>query len=216
MSTLIAADNQPIDARHGDSAWLTSFITPNNPDVMLKYSRITEGIASTEDRLEALWRYVAGFRYRPIISSTLSAPGVTIRQDDTWFFPAESMQLRSLNCVNKAFLLTSLVKNELSVPGQVYCVFGELTHDGIGNHAWVEVQRNGMQYIYEATITDKVRAIAPKMSLDIYKGEVYFDEENVYAVDDTDVAKVINASFGVCAIPFLENYICEKCLELEG
>ncbi|KKN52929.1 hypothetical protein LCGC14_0607300 [marine sediment metagenome] len=215
MPTLIVADNQPIDARFGDSIWLTSFITPNNPDVRLKYLEITQGILATNDKIDALWRYVAEFKYKPIISSTLSTPGRKLHQEDTWFFPAEAMLLANLNCANRAFLLTSLLKNELPVPGQVYSVFGELTHNGIGNHAWVQAQIEGRLYILEATITDKARAIIPASTLDIYKGKVYFDEETVYAVEDVDVCSVINERFSVCAIPFLENYLCEKCLALE-
>jgi hypothetical protein len=215
MSTLIMADNQPIDARFGDSVWLTSYITPDNPDIRLKYLEITDGLLYSRDRIEALWRYVAEFKYRPVISSSLSTPGKRLRQDDTWFFPAEAMLLENLNCANRSFLLASLLKNELPVRGQVYCVFGEITHDGIGNHAWVQAQIEGRPYILEATITDKVTAIIPTSELNIYRGEIYFDEETVYVTEGVDAADVINASFGVCAIPFLKNYLCEKCLALE-
>jgi len=216
MPALIVADNQPIDARFGDSVWLTSYITPDNPDVRLKYLEITNDIFSSNDRIEALWRYVAEFKYKKIISSTLSTPGKTFRQDDTWFFPAEAMLLENLNCANRSFLLTSLLKNELSAHGQVYCVMGVLSNNGTGNHAWVEAQIDGRIYILEATITDKARAIIPVNCLDIYKGEVYFDEESVYAVYGVDVASVINTRFELKDIPFLENYLCEKCLALEG
>ena len=216
MPTLIVADNQPIDARFGDSVWLTSFITPGNPDVRLKYLEITDGITLTNDKIEAIWRYVAEFKYKPVISSTLSTPDRKFRQEDTWFFPAEAMLINNLNCANRAFLLTSLVKNELPVRGQVYCVMGVLSNNRVGNHAWVQAQIDGRIYILEATITDKARAIIPVDCLDIYKGQVYFDEETVYTTGDVDVATVINTRFELKDIPFLENYLCEKCLALEG
>lgn len=215
MPTLIVADNQPIDARFGDSVWLTSYITPNNPDVRLKYLELTDGISLTNDKIDALWHYVAAFKYKAVIPSTLVTPGRRLYQGDTWFFPAESMLLGNLNCANRAFLLTSLIKNELPVRGQVYCVMGALSNNGTGNHAWVQAQIDGRLYILEATITDKARAIIPVSSLDIYRGEVYFDEETVYTTGDVDIASVINARFELRDIPFLENYICEKCLMLE-
>ncbi len=215
MQTLVVADNQPIDARFGDSYWLTSYITPRNPDVRLKYLAITDGIVSTNDKIEALWRYVAEFKYRPVIASTLVAGNRRLHQSDTWFFPAEAMLLEQLNCANRSFLLTSLLKNELPVSGQVYCVMGALSNNNAGNHAWVQAQIDGRLYILEATITDKARAIIPASCLDIYKGEVYFDEEGVYTAEGVDAASVINTRFELKDIPFLENYLCEKCLALE-
>ncbi len=213
--TLVSSDNQPIDARFGDSVWLTSFITPDNPDVRLKYLELTDGSVSPDDKITYLWRYVAAFKYQPVIPSTLITPSRSLHQQDTWFFPAEAMLLGKLNCANRAFLLTSLLKNELPLNGQVYCVMGKLTHNGTGNHAWVEAQIDGRMYIVEPTITDKVRAIIPVNCIDIYEAEVYFDEEKVYTVGGIDVANVINNRFELRDIPFLENYLCEKCLALE-
>ncbi len=214
MSTLIITDNQPIDARFGDSVWLTSFLTPDNPDVKLKYLEITDGLISTRDKIDALWSYVAAFKYKPIIASTLFVGNRKLHQNDTWFFPAEAMLLENLNCANRAFLLASLLKIELPASGQVYCVMGVLSNSG--SHAWVEAQIEGRIFILEATITDKVRAIIPAACLDIYESQVYFDEDKVYTVGGVDAASVINSRFELKDIPFLENYLCEKCLVLEG
>ena len=120
------------------------------------------------------------------------------------------------NCANRAFLLTSLAKNELPYSGQVYCVMGVINSDGGGDHAWVEAQLDGRIHILEATITDKFRAIIPVSCLDIYESKVYFDEDRVYTVGDIDVAGVINKRFELRDIPFLANYLCGKCLALEG
>ncbi|KKL97195.1 hypothetical protein LCGC14_1836850, partial [marine sediment metagenome] len=94
-------------------------------------------------------------------------------------------------------------------------VMGNLTNNSTGSHAWVQAQIDGRLYILEATITDKARAIIPASCLDIYKGEVYFDEEGVYTVEGVDVASIINSRFELKDIPFLESYLCEKCLTLE-
>ncbi len=217
MCPMITADNQPIQARPGsDAVWLTDFITPNNPSVRLKHDEITAGITSLEDRIIAQWQYVAKLPYREIIGSSLRAGGKSFSQPDTWFFPSEVISMKiPANCANRAFLLASLLKNDLPSPGQVYCVFGQLSLDGIGNHAWVETQLNGRQHIIETTVSDLDKAIFPTSNLDIYGAKVYFDEDRVYVVDGADAAETINARFGVCAVPFLKEYLCEKCLELE-
>ena len=125
------------------------------------------------------------------------------------------MLIEQLNCANRSFLLASLLKNELPVLGQVYCVMGNLSNNSAGSHAWVQAQIDGKLYILEATITDKARAIIPVACLDIYRGEVYFDEDTVYTNDGVDAASIINSRFELKDIPFLESYLCEKCLTLE-
>ncbi len=356
---LLKAENQPIDARVGnDAAWITDFITPNNPDVILKYRELTRGVVTPGDTAVALWHYVSHQPYVPLISARMSADGKTFKQKDTWFYPAESVHLgfgnclagdtkiltakdgqfeivrieqlsdfygRSVvsynweagkvelkpiiawfnngkrevikarfnngesisatpnhilfhngqelsfeqaisggadlhnvrfippprysikgqeiqgvfrapvydlevadnhnfmlangtlvhNCANKSFVLTSLLKNYFSAPGQVYCAVGNISLDGIGSHAWVELNNNGIPYILETTQPNISRALIPKYLASAYKGMVYFDQENVYTTDEkVSVAKVLSSHFGVCAIPFLETYLCERCLSL--
>lgn len=217
MMSLIPADNQPIESRTlHDSVWLTDFITPGNPNVRLKYQELTEGIVSAEERLIALWRYVANLPYQRTIRSKLVVNGRSAFESDTWFYPAETIQVEISNCANKSFLLASLAKNELTLEGDVYCVLGDLRVDSIGAHAWTVVNLDGRQYILESTQPNLEKVFIPAEAVEeIYESQVVFDEDRVYTVSrEFNPASVLNAVFGVCAIPFLYNYLCERCLEL--
>jgi len=214
---LLRADNQPIDTRFGDAAWITDFITPNNPDVILKYRALTQGLIDPNDIAYACWHYIANQPYVPLVASHLSAAGKTFRQSDTWFYPAESIQLGVGNCSNKSFVLASILKNYFKAPGEVYCVVGNLTLDGIGSHAWVEVNSRGRSIILESTQPNVTNALIPKHLAGAYEAKVYFDEKNVYTTDNkVSVRQVFQSHFGVCAVPFLKTYLCERCLSLEG
>lgn len=214
---LVKADNQPIISRPlHDSVWLTSLITPDNPDVMLKYQELTRGLESTEDRITALWRYVANLPYRETVRARITVNGRTVGQQDTWLFPSETIQVRVSNCANRSFLLTSLLKNELPVDSNIYCMLGHLNIDGIGAHAWSMLNISGIDYILETTQPRLERAFIPVSLAGAYDAVVAFDEKTVYTVDSgSNIEEILNAQFRICAIPFLEQYLCEKCLVLE-
>lgn len=216
MPNLVTADNQPISSRFGEAIWLTDLITPTNPDIMLKYQELTKGLESAEDRIIALWRYVANLPYRATVKSRLTVNGRSIGQSDTWFYPAETIQVRFSNCANRSFLLTSLVKNELLSPGDVHCVLGYINLDNIGAHGWVELNLSGSSYILETTQPNLERVFIPVSLVTVYDPVIYFDENRVYTLGNgVDIAKVINARFGLCAIHYLRDYLCERCLPLE-
>lgn len=211
--TLIKTDNQPIDTRFGDATWLTDFITPNNPDVILKYQELT----NSDDILIALWRYVAAKPYVPLVASKLVVGDRVLAQRDTWFFPAEAMKVGALNCANRAFLLASLLKNHLRSPGDVYCVIGDLVLGDVGSHAWVEVRVRGQTYIMETTQPNIRYAMIPKDLAGAYQAMVYFDEKSVYIVDrSVNIVEVLQADFALDPINYLETYLCERCLEMES
>ena len=212
---LVKADNQPIDSRFGEAVWITDYITPCNPDVMLKYQELTKGLYRTEDIATALWEYVANFPYKETIAARLVAGGKSFYQPDTWFYPAETIKIKKSNCANRAFLLASLLKNHLPDPGDVYAVVGNVSLDGIGAHAWVQVNLKDRSYIIETTQPDLPSVFIPAYSSGIYLPAVYFDESSVYTVSKiVRVAEVFNARFGLCAVHFLHNYLCDKCLSL--
>lgn len=212
---LIKADNQPISARFGDAVWITEFITPDNPDVRLKYEALVSRGQSPEEVATSLWRYVVMLPYTPAVPAIMKVGGRAVGQRDTWFFPREVIQFKKSNCANKSFLMTSLLKNYLPSPGQVFCTLGVL--NGIGNHAWVETNISGKRYIIETTQPRTPRVLIPAEQLDAYDPMVYFDETSVYAtIPNMDVGRVVSSHFGVCAIPFLNDYLCQRCLELEG
>lgn len=215
--TLIKADNQPIDTRFGDATWLTDFITPNNPDVILKYQELTQGLTNTDDVFIALWEHVAVKPYVPLVAAKLMVGDKVLFQRDTWFFPAEAMKVGALNCANRAFLLTSLLKNHLRSPGDVYCIIGDLVLGDVGSHAWVEVRHQGRSYIMETTQPNIRYAMIPKELAGAYQAMVCFDEKSVYTVDrSVNIVEVLQADFALDPIKYLETYLCERCLEMEG
>lgn len=216
MPSLIKADQQAITSRFGEAVWLSDFITPQNPDVQLLHQSLTQGLSSIDDRIIALWNHVANIPYRQTVSARLSISGRGFYQKDTWLYPAETIELSPVaNCANKAFLLTSLIRNDLPF-GSARCVLGHLKIDGVGAHAWVEVNVFGEPYVLETTLPNLERALIPKRVADAYEPAVYFDEKEVYAIyGDAELKQVLNERFGFCAIPFLERYLCERCQGLE-
>lgn len=215
---MLKVDNQPIDARvGGDAVWITDFITPNNPDILLKYNELTAGLTDPDDIAVALWHYISHQPYVPLIFARLNVLGKTFQQKDTWFYPGESLQIGKGNCANKSFVLASLLKNYYRVPGQVFCAMGNITLDGIGAHAWVELNNSAGRFIIETTQPNLEHALIPKEAAIAYDAKVYFDERDVYVNGQgISAPQALSAHFGVCAVPWLENYLCQKCLTLEG
>lgn len=217
MFGLTKADNQAITSRFGEATWLTDFITPDNPDVMLRYDELTHDINSTYDRILSLWQNVANIPYREFVGARISVDGRSSYQKDTWLYPAEVIRLAPrANCSNKSFLLTSLLLNELPEQ-QVKCVLGHLRLDGIGAHAWVEIELDGSNYILEGTQPNIEKAIIPASLAGAYEPVVYFSNDGVYTLSSEadGVARIIEEHFGFCAIPFLREYLCDRCRDLE-
>lgn len=217
MPNMLAADDQPIVSRPlGDAIWITSLITPDNPDVQLKYDELAGDLNSTEDIATALWRYVSSFRYNELIASAIIAGGVSSRERDTWFYPSEAMRMKISNCANRSFLMASLLKND-PYSTNTMCVMGTIKLDGIGGHAWVTTNINGRDYIIETTQPNLSRALIPVDMADAYQPMVAFDDKNVYAFESVEnIQALLNERFGLCAVDFLHEYLCDRCLGLEG
>lgn len=210
------ADDQAIDSRFGEAVWLTDFVTPDNPDVRLLFDRLTEGLNSQREKIIACWRYVANIPYRQSIKARITVNGKSQGHSDVWLYPAEVISLAPFaNCANKSFLLASLLRNELP-ESQVSCVFGHIDTNGIGAHAWVNANFNGGNYFLETTIPDVEKAMVLAESVEVYEPVIYFNDGGVYTVSkEVSVAQIVNEKFGFCAIPWLKDYVCERCLELE-
>jgi hypothetical protein len=181
----------------------------------LLYRDLTQGLRSIQDKATAYWKFVSHeVKYKPAIQAKVNLNGEIINQKDFWLYPAETINVRLGNCVCKSFLLTSLLMNEMP-QGSVYCGLGELATDAVGGHAWCEVQIDGEWYIVETTQPNLPRALVPADLCTIYTPYIYFDSENVYSVDNRfPIEYAINMKFGICKLPFLEDYLCERCLKL--
>jgi len=211
-----AADDQAISSRFGDSIWITDFITPRNPDVQLLHERLTEGLKSPEERIISLWRYVAEIPYRESIATKLVIDGKSYKQSDTWLYPTETIRLAPYaNCVNKSFLLVSLLRNELPET-RVFCCMGHVSIDGIGAHAWVEYETRLGRLLLEPTQPNLEKALIPTKLATAYDPVLCFNDKKVYNTPDQgSLPAILNERFGFCAIPFLGDYLCKRCADLE-
>ena len=179
----IAIDDQPISSSFfGVGGWLTDYITPNAFEVRQLYEELIAGIEDLEQQVTALWDWVASeVKYVPFVSGSLRIGNYTSRQRDVWMPPSMVIKTRLGNCANKAFLLTSLVRNLLP-PTNVFCVLGNLHQPGEGGHAWVEVTLDDIDYILETTHADMV-PFTERIKQDIYEDVIYVNDQGTYALE---------------------------------
>ncbi len=193
MESRIRIDDQPIEAsffRQGH--WLTEYITPDALEVKSLYKQLTANKILPQEKINACHRWVSQqIRYKPFISGRLSIEGKNSVQRDLWMMPSLTKNVGVGNCANKAFLLTSLLRNDLS-PSDVHCVLGNLYNGKAGGHAWVEVKMNGRNYISESTRPD-VPALVLASVADRYEPVHYFNDKECYAVEGRTVMEPFTA-----------------------
>ncbi len=91
--------------------------------------------------------------------------------------PGATLSHRSGNCVAKAALLVSLLRNRIPA-SRVNLVMGELNKNGVGGHAWCQIERNGQWYILESTRVPDINnpwLPAPQKE---YIPSVYFNDDD--------------------------------------
>ena len=202
MEHTIPIDDQPISATFfNESHWLSDFVTPSQPDILVLWNNITRGIGSIEDKVVACWDWVANeVKYVPFVRATINIEGLSYNQDDFWQTPAMVSKTHIGNCANKAFLLTSLLRNGLSAD-QVHCVVGNLYNGHASGHAWVEVSMNGGAYIVEATRNDVPLVEVGKAQR--YEAVHYFNDQNILAVP----GRTVLVPFSACYSNWLRDYL---------
>jgi hypothetical protein len=200
---VVKVDNQPISSSFfGEGHWLTDFITPESPDVQQAYRKITSGILTSDARIEALHHYVGNIKYKQLISGMMSVEGRVSYQRDLWNYPATTMKIGVGNCANKAFLLASLMRQELP-PGEVYVALGNLYNEKPGGHAWVVLKRDGTNYIVESTRPDVPTFIDAK-SADRYEPVHFFNDLEVFYVEGKSVLEPYTASYSTWLKGYLD------------
>ena len=204
MSNRIAIDDQPISATFfGEGRWLTDFITPNSIDIEGIYKDLTQGVPSLEDRIAVLHNFVAAnIRYTKFVKGRLWIAGKSSVQDDLWNSPSITARVKVGNCANKAFLMTSLLRQELS-PSQVHCVLGNLYNGKAGGHAWVQVTLNGQDYIVETTRPD-VQPLVSVSNTERYEAVHLFNDEGTYAIEGKTVMEPMTACFSTWLSDYLD------------
>jgi len=201
-SNAVLIDDQPVSPTFfGESRWLTSYITPDNPDIQMLFEQVTRGCDSVESKIEACWDWVANqVKYKPFIGARIQVEGKASSQRDFWQSPSMCAWTKVGNCANKAFLLTSLLRYGL--PGEeVYCVFGNLHNGKVEGHAWVEWTTDGSDYIVESTRGDV--SMVEATPADRYEPVHYFTEKQVFAIP----GRTIMTPFAACFSTWLKDYL---------
>lgn len=179
----VLIDDQPISASFfGEGKWLSSFITPNALDIKELHNSITKDIAETQDKVLACWKWVADkVRYVKFVRGRLEIEGKASEQEDLWNTPSVTARVKVGNCANKAFLLTSLIRNDLP-SNRVHCVLGNLYSDNPGGHAWVQIKGlDGQDLIMESTRSD-VNPLVPADTAARYDAVHLFNDKEVFAI----------------------------------
>ncbi len=204
MSNRIAIDDQPISATFfGEGRWLTDFITPNSIDIEGIYKDLTQGVPVLEDRIAVLHNFVAAnIRYTKFVKGRLWIDGKSSVQDDLWNLPSITARVKVGNCANKAFLMTSLLRQELS-SSQVHCVLGNLYNGKAGGHAWVQVTLNGEDFIVETTRPD-VQTLVSVANTERYEAVHLFNDEGAYAIEGRTVMEPMTACFSTWLSDYLD------------
>jgi len=204
MPNIKAIDDQPISATFfGEGRWLTDFVTPNAIDIKELHRDLTQGITSLEDKIAALHNYVASqIRYTRFVKGRLWVEGKSSIQDDLWNLPSITARVKVANCANKAFLMTSLLRQDMS-SSQVYAVLGNLYNGKPGGHAWVQAKLSGQDYIIEATRAD-VPALILASTANRYEAVHLFNDETAYAIEGKTVMEPMTACYSTWLSEYLD------------
>ena len=203
MPNTIGIDDQPIDATFfGEGRWLTDFITPNAIDIRKLHKDLTQGATTQEDKVATLHNWVASkIRYTRFVKGKVWIEGKSSVQDDLWNMPSITARVKVGNCANKAFLMTSLLRQDMSLD-QVHCVLGNLYNGKAGGHAWVQVTLGGIDYIVETTKAD-VPSLVLASSADRYEAVHLFNDESAYAIEGRTVMEPMTE----CYSTWLSTYL---------
>lgn len=202
-ATLI--DDQPVSATFfGEGKWLTSFITPQALEVKELYEKLTEGIDDSDERILACWTWVANqIKYVKFVKAKIWVNGHVSSQEDYWQAPSQTIRTRIGNCANKAFLLCSLLRNELPAEN-VHCVLGNLYQgEKPGGHAWVEIRYNSHGYIVESTRGDMQPMVISEVA-NIYEAVIYFNDKEVSVIEGRTVLEPFTAVYAAWLKDYLD------------
>ena len=212
-SERVQIDNQPISSTFfGQGKYLTEFITPDNEDIQ----RLCKNLFSEDDDREikarkCWWKVAHDIKYVPFVKATLNVEGKISKQPDYWSDPSLTLHTCIGNCANKAFLLTSLLRNVMD-EDHVRCVLGNLCQNGhCGGHAWVEVRGIDGQYIMEST-RDDIPAFIPAEGLEMYEPVIYFNDKGVEAVP----GRTLLIPFSAVYADWLSDYINKSAIQGRG
>jgi hypothetical protein len=153
-----------------------------------------EGISEDEFILAA-WQWVGSqIVYEPI-GSDIDFDGQIVKCLYCWTVE-QTLQRKLGNCVCKSAGLASLLLNYIA-PERIHMVIGGFSMDGVGGHAWLTVERNGADYILEATSTPKAQPwISADVMSTIYIPYAVFSQVDFTCVDHSFCIQVNECDCG--------------------
>jgi hypothetical protein len=150
----------------------------------------------TEDEfILAAWQWVGStITYEPI-GSDIDFNGELIKCLYCWTVD-QTLARGKGNCVCKSAVLASILLNYIN-PERIHMVIGGFSLDGVGGHCWVTVNRNGTDYILEATATPKDPPwMAADLMSEIYIPYAVFSQVDFSCVDHSFCLKVNECDCG--------------------
>lgn len=203
VSSVIPIDDQPIDATFfGEVRRLTDWITPDSLEVQSLYQHLTEGVIGSRDKIIACWNWVASqVKYVKFVKGKLWINGKASVQDDLWTLPETTIRTQVGNCAVKSFLLTSLLRNQLSAE-EVYCALGNLYNGKPGGHAWINLNLDDGEFYMESTMPT-APPLVPVAAAKRYEAVHYFNDKKVLAVE----GKTQLIPFTACYSDWLNEYL---------
>jgi hypothetical protein len=214
----IPSSDQPIGGEHGSATlfgepkWLVEWVTPRDLSVQEKYEQLTSGLSSLDDKIMACLRYVCEFPYTRFVRVETRVGGKTFVQNDAWLPPSQAMEAPKINCANRAFILASLLRQELPAD-DVWVVMGNINVDGQDGHAWDMIKQYGQQYILDPTNRSINARPVPISWASSYEDVLYFNDFEVKAIPERRVREPFTACY--YCIPFLNDYVDrELCYNL--
>lgn len=211
LETAIRTDDQPVGGRGGsatlmgESKWLSKWVDPSSLEIQELYKRLTSGETTLEGRVRACLKYVSDYRYTRFVKVVSRVAGKTFVQNDAWLEPGAAIHAPALNCANRAFLITSLLRQEIS-PEHIWVVLGNLNFDGQDGHAWTLLRLNG-DYILESTTPVVSQRFVPAAEADRYEAVIYFNDKETKMVPGLAIREPFSACY---CVPWLEDYLDKR------
>ncbi len=164
-----------------------------------KVSALAESLypedATEDEFILNAWQWVgSSIVYEPI-GSDIDFDGQIIKCLYCWTVE-QTLQRGMGNCVCKSSVLASLLLNYIA-PERVHMVIGGFSLDGVGGHAWLTCERNGVDYILEATSTPKPQPWIPATSMStVYIPYATFSQVDFSCLDHSFCLKVNECDCG--------------------
>jgi len=156
----------------------------------------------------AAWQYVGGtidYRY---YGSDLHFQDSSVKCQNC-MLPMQVAQKGYSNCVGKAALLTSILRDRYG-PDDAYMVVGEYLSSKTGKdngHAWVNLKRNGIFYVIEATSLPPQNPWVSANSLsEIYVPDAWVNDAGLICYDP----EVCTLDFSVSKYPCNFRFSCNE------